>query len=152
MEPPLAPPLEEFFTPASGGWAADEKLLVHAYRMPFPGLGRVERHGDVFSRVPWPSRHPCHNSTTGRAAEPRQCDIGVSGPEPYCMAAAAMSLELHGRGSHAVCTSGTGATGGGFRGGGGAWCGEAVNWGGCGAVVRGGSVGRGRAWSHDWRS
>jgi len=54
MEPPLAPPLEEFFTPASGGWAADEKLLVHAYRMPFPGLGRVERHGDVFSRVPWP--------------------------------------------------------------------------------------------------
>jgi hypothetical protein len=47
-EPPLAPPLEEFFTPATEGWAADENLLVHAYHMPFPGLGRVERHGRTF--------------------------------------------------------------------------------------------------------
>jgi hypothetical protein len=34
------------------GWAADENLLVHAYHMPFPGLGRVERHGSAFQWIP----------------------------------------------------------------------------------------------------
>jgi len=34
------------------GWAADETLLVHAYHMPFPGLGWVERHGSVFRWIP----------------------------------------------------------------------------------------------------
>ncbi|MEV0381302.1 MBL fold metallo-hydrolase [Nonomuraea sp. NPDC050643] len=29
-------------------WAADENLLVHAYHLPFPGLGRVRRYGDAF--------------------------------------------------------------------------------------------------------
>lgn len=28
--------------------AAAENLLVHAYHLPFPGLGRIERHGDAF--------------------------------------------------------------------------------------------------------
>jgi glyoxylase-like metal-dependent hydrolase (beta-lactamase superfamily II) len=28
--------------------AADEKLLVHAYHLPFPGLGYISRDGDVF--------------------------------------------------------------------------------------------------------
>jgi len=30
------------------GWAADEKILVHLYHLPFPGLGRIERCGDAF--------------------------------------------------------------------------------------------------------
>ena len=34
------------------GRAADENLLVHAYHMPFPGLGRVERHGIAFRWIP----------------------------------------------------------------------------------------------------
>ena len=34
------------------GWAADENLLVHAYHMPFPGLGQVERYGRAFRWVP----------------------------------------------------------------------------------------------------
>lgn len=34
------------------GWAADENLLVHAYHMPFPGLGRVDRHGSAFRWSP----------------------------------------------------------------------------------------------------
>ena len=34
------------------GRAADENLLVHAYHMPFPGLGRVERHGSAFAWIP----------------------------------------------------------------------------------------------------
>lgn len=34
------------------GWAADENLLVHAYHMPFPGLGRVDRHGSAFRWIP----------------------------------------------------------------------------------------------------
>lgn len=29
-------------------WAADENLLVHAYHLPFPGLGRVTRHRGAF--------------------------------------------------------------------------------------------------------
>ena len=28
--------------------AADEHLLVHAYHMPFPGLGTIARHGDAY--------------------------------------------------------------------------------------------------------
>jgi glyoxylase-like metal-dependent hydrolase (beta-lactamase superfamily II) len=34
--------------------AADEELLVHAYHMPFPGLGRVRRHGEVFAWLATP--------------------------------------------------------------------------------------------------
>jgi glyoxylase-like metal-dependent hydrolase (beta-lactamase superfamily II) len=34
------------------GRAADENLLVHAYHMPFPGLGRVERHRSAFEWSP----------------------------------------------------------------------------------------------------
>jgi len=34
------------------GWAADENLLVHAYHMPFPGLGRIERQRRAFRWVP----------------------------------------------------------------------------------------------------
>ncbi|MEV2271270.1 MBL fold metallo-hydrolase [Nonomuraea africana] len=29
-------------------WAADENLLVHAYHLPFPGLGSVRRKGEAF--------------------------------------------------------------------------------------------------------
>jgi glyoxylase-like metal-dependent hydrolase (beta-lactamase superfamily II) len=32
--------------------AADENLLVHAYHMPFPGLGFVARHGDAYEWAP----------------------------------------------------------------------------------------------------
>jgi glyoxylase-like metal-dependent hydrolase (beta-lactamase superfamily II) len=30
-------------------WAADEGFLVHAYHLPFPGLGRIERSGQAFA-------------------------------------------------------------------------------------------------------
>lgn len=33
-------------------WAADEKLLVHAYHLAFPGLGRIERRGDAYAWTP----------------------------------------------------------------------------------------------------
>jgi glyoxylase-like metal-dependent hydrolase (beta-lactamase superfamily II) len=33
-------------------WAADEDLLVHAYHMPFPGLGHVRRRREVFDWEP----------------------------------------------------------------------------------------------------
>ncbi|WP_160150165.1 MBL fold metallo-hydrolase [Nonomuraea solani] len=33
-------------------WAADESLLIHAYHLPFPGLGRVRRHRDAFEWEP----------------------------------------------------------------------------------------------------
>ncbi|MBO0836751.1 MAG: MBL fold metallo-hydrolase, partial [Actinobacteria bacterium] len=29
-------------------WAADENLTVHAYHLPFPGLGAIRRLGSVF--------------------------------------------------------------------------------------------------------
>ena len=29
-------------------WAADQNLLVHAYHLPFPGLGRIKRRGEAF--------------------------------------------------------------------------------------------------------
>jgi glyoxylase-like metal-dependent hydrolase (beta-lactamase superfamily II) len=35
-------------------WAADENLLVHAYHMPFPGLGLIKRHGDTYEWCPTP--------------------------------------------------------------------------------------------------
>jgi glyoxylase-like metal-dependent hydrolase (beta-lactamase superfamily II) len=38
-------------------WAADENLLVHAYHMPFPGLGMIKRHGDIYEWCPTPGRH-----------------------------------------------------------------------------------------------
>jgi len=34
--------------------AAEEDFLVHAYHMPFPGLGRVRRRGEVFAWEPLP--------------------------------------------------------------------------------------------------
>jgi len=37
------------------GWAADENLLVHAYHLPFPGLGRIRRHGDIYQWRPVPA-------------------------------------------------------------------------------------------------
>ena len=37
-------------------WAADERLMVHAYHMPFPGLGTVSRHGDAYSWLPHASQ------------------------------------------------------------------------------------------------
>jgi glyoxylase-like metal-dependent hydrolase (beta-lactamase superfamily II) len=33
-------------------WAADERLLLHAYHLPFPGLGRVGRDGTAFTWRP----------------------------------------------------------------------------------------------------
>jgi glyoxylase-like metal-dependent hydrolase (beta-lactamase superfamily II) len=33
-------------------WAADERIVVHAYHLPFPGLGTVTRHGDAFEWRP----------------------------------------------------------------------------------------------------
>lgn len=30
-------------------WAADEGFLVHAYHLPFPGLGRITRNGEAFA-------------------------------------------------------------------------------------------------------
>ena len=42
------------------GWAADENMLVHAYHMPFPGLGMIMRHGEGFE---WsPALSPSSNS------------------------------------------------------------------------------------------
>ena len=38
------------------GWAADENLLVHAYHLPFPGLGLIKRHGDAYEWCPVPAR------------------------------------------------------------------------------------------------
>jgi glyoxylase-like metal-dependent hydrolase (beta-lactamase superfamily II) len=38
-------------------WAADENLLVHAYHMPFPGLGLIKRHGDIYEWCPTSGRH-----------------------------------------------------------------------------------------------
>jgi glyoxylase-like metal-dependent hydrolase (beta-lactamase superfamily II) len=38
------------------GWAADENLLVHAYHLPFPGLGLIKRHGDAYEWCPVPGR------------------------------------------------------------------------------------------------
>lgn len=35
--------------------AAEEDLLVHAYHMPFPGLGHVRRRGEAFEWVPLPA-------------------------------------------------------------------------------------------------
>jgi glyoxylase-like metal-dependent hydrolase (beta-lactamase superfamily II) len=37
-------------------FAADEHLLVHAYHMPFPGLGTVARHGDAYAWTPLSAR------------------------------------------------------------------------------------------------
>jgi glyoxylase-like metal-dependent hydrolase (beta-lactamase superfamily II) len=33
--------------------AADENLFVHAYHMPFPGLGHIRRHGEAFDWEPF---------------------------------------------------------------------------------------------------
>ena len=33
-------------------WAADERLLIHAYHLPFPGLGTVGRRGASFTWHP----------------------------------------------------------------------------------------------------
>lgn len=33
-------------------WAADEKIAVHAYHLPFPGLGTITRRGDTFEWHP----------------------------------------------------------------------------------------------------
>lgn len=33
-------------------WAADEKLLVHSYHMPFPGIGTITRRGGVCEWTP----------------------------------------------------------------------------------------------------
>ncbi|HEY2505283.1 MAG TPA: hypothetical protein VGI58_02115 [Streptosporangiaceae bacterium] len=30
-------------------WAADDGVLVHAYHLPFPGLGQVARRADAFA-------------------------------------------------------------------------------------------------------
>jgi glyoxylase-like metal-dependent hydrolase (beta-lactamase superfamily II) len=35
--------------------AADEHLLVHAYHLPFPGLGTVARHGGAYRWAAWSS-------------------------------------------------------------------------------------------------
>jgi hypothetical protein len=32
--------------------AADEHLLVHAYHMPFPGIGTITRHGSAYRWQP----------------------------------------------------------------------------------------------------
>jgi glyoxylase-like metal-dependent hydrolase (beta-lactamase superfamily II) len=36
-------------------WAADENLLVHAYHLPFPGLGTIARRGNAFAWSPVPA-------------------------------------------------------------------------------------------------
>jgi glyoxylase-like metal-dependent hydrolase (beta-lactamase superfamily II) len=33
-------------------WAADDGLLVHAYHLPFPGLGTINRHGAAYEWIP----------------------------------------------------------------------------------------------------
>jgi glyoxylase-like metal-dependent hydrolase (beta-lactamase superfamily II) len=38
------------------GWAADERLLIHAYHMPFPGLGTVRRRRDAYAWIPLAAR------------------------------------------------------------------------------------------------
>jgi glyoxylase-like metal-dependent hydrolase (beta-lactamase superfamily II) len=40
--------------------AADEHLLIHAYHIPFPGLGTIFRHGDAYSWQPLLHDEPQH--------------------------------------------------------------------------------------------
>jgi glyoxylase-like metal-dependent hydrolase (beta-lactamase superfamily II) len=42
------------------GRAADEHFLVHAYHMPFPGLGTITRHGDAYRWEPLRHNEPRH--------------------------------------------------------------------------------------------
>jgi glyoxylase-like metal-dependent hydrolase (beta-lactamase superfamily II) len=46
--------------------AAGEHLLVHAYHMPFPGLGRITRHGNAYRWQPLRHDEPLHAPGPGR--------------------------------------------------------------------------------------
>jgi len=46
-------------------WAADERLLVHAYHMPFPGLGAIARNGDAYKWQPLRHDEPPHAPAPG---------------------------------------------------------------------------------------
>ena len=43
--------------------AADEHLLIHAYHLPFPGLGTITRHGDAYRWQPLRHDEPQHAVT-----------------------------------------------------------------------------------------
>ena len=45
--------------------AADEHLLIHAYHMPFPGLGTIARHGDAYRWQPLRHDEPQHAPAPG---------------------------------------------------------------------------------------
>jgi len=45
--------------------AADEHLLIHAYHMPFPGLGTIARHGDAYQWRPLRHDEPPHDPGPG---------------------------------------------------------------------------------------
>jgi glyoxylase-like metal-dependent hydrolase (beta-lactamase superfamily II) len=45
--------------------AAQEHLLIHAYHMPFPGLGTIARHGDAYRWQPLPHDEPQHAPALG---------------------------------------------------------------------------------------
>jgi glyoxylase-like metal-dependent hydrolase (beta-lactamase superfamily II) len=45
--------------------AADEHLLIHAYHMPFPGLGTIARHGDAYRWQPLRHDEPQHAPVLG---------------------------------------------------------------------------------------
>jgi glyoxylase-like metal-dependent hydrolase (beta-lactamase superfamily II) len=45
--------------------AADEHLLMHAYHMPFPGLGTIARHGDAYQWRPLRHDEPPHDPGPG---------------------------------------------------------------------------------------
>jgi hypothetical protein len=46
--------------------AAGEHLLIHAYHMPFPGLGMITRHGGAYRWRPLRHDEPPHDPGPGR--------------------------------------------------------------------------------------
>jgi glyoxylase-like metal-dependent hydrolase (beta-lactamase superfamily II) len=44
-------------------WAADENLLLHAYHLPFPGLGFIKRHGSAYEWCPARGHHRADSAT-----------------------------------------------------------------------------------------
>ncbi len=56
--------------------SADERILVHAYHMPFPGLGTIARHGGVYRWQPLAD-------AGSPECPPRQLRASFQGPGPW---------------------------------------------------------------------
>jgi glyoxylase-like metal-dependent hydrolase (beta-lactamase superfamily II) len=57
--------------------AADENLLVHAYHLPYPGLGYVSRHGEAYRWHPANPADPANPASPANPANP-----AMPGPHP----------------------------------------------------------------------